>query len=317
MTFAILVAGMVLSYEYARTAKEVNEAGQLRYRSLEVRDLLQQGDMASAREAMHHLRMLREPLRTRHHDARYFIDPSFPAFAQQVEQGSIPTFVQTMAHVERANQLTEELARAAQRYLYAAAAVLFLAFSLALLSLHALSRANRELLVAHARLEQLATTDALTGSGNRRKLFETLNQLRSEDSATECAIILADIDHFKSINDEHGHPKGDEVLMECVRLLSRPSDVDVYRDGGEEFAILVRGSLEGAINFAESLRKTLHESPIAGIAVTASFGVATMKPGEAPVKALARADRALYVAKRGGRNRVSSERQAPRSIVPR
>lgn len=167
------------------------------------------------------------------------------------------------------------------------------------------------------KLKELATTDPLTGVGNRRYMEAHLASLIKETHArggvTTCAIV--DLDHFKHINDRFGHPVGDEVLRGFARRLCwsvRPADV-VTRIGGEEFAILMHHpdpSKYSPVIF-ERLRRTVAQHPIStsvgDIPVTASIGVASYSgdsdmDGEALVTA---ADSMLYAAKRQGRNRVA------------
>jgi diguanylate cyclase (GGDEF)-like protein len=124
------------------------------------------------------------------------------------------------------------------------------------------------------------------------------------------SLVMIDIDHFKKVNDEHGHPVGDEVLLELSRRVVRrvASKARAYRYGGEELALLVpRYSVEEAAGLAERLRKDVEGAPIGSKAliVTASFGAAAAPDHARDAPALlARADSALYAAKREGRNRV-------------
>jgi diguanylate cyclase (GGDEF)-like protein len=168
-----------------------------------------------------------------------------------------------------------------------------------------LSRLNRE-------LARLSVTDRLTGIYNRMKLDEALaaeiQRCRRYDQAL--AIVLIDIDHFKRINDTYGHQAGDRALIEIARLLSegsRETDV-VGRWGGEEFMILLpHTDLAGAGRLAEKIRTTIAAHEFSGIGQqTASFGVAAYTIDDQPNDLVARADAALYDAKRNGRNRVAS-----------
>lgn len=159
------------------------------------------------------------------------------------------------------------------------------------------------------RLNRDVQTDPLTGLGNRRHLDLSLSLLQA-DNWSFCVIVL-DIDHFKRINDQHGHDIGDHVLRslaELMRTCCREGDV-LCRIGGEEFLMLLPGaSLEVAMNVAERLRRIVAETPIAPVGtVTISLGVAHCASDEQdPALALNQADRALYVAKRSGRNRVEA-----------
>ncbi len=164
------------------------------------------------------------------------------------------------------------------------------------------------------RLEELATTDGLTGCLNKRAFLEELEKrLRSADRfGRKLSLIVTDIDHFKSVNDTYGHATGDVVIRglgEVLRRVKRETDV-VARFGGEEFCVLCEETdTEGAKLLAERVRTELAASvypcDLGKVQVTASLGVATFpqsgKDGSALFEA---ADRALYAAKHGGRNRV-------------
>jgi diguanylate cyclase (GGDEF)-like protein len=165
-------------------------------------------------------------------------------------------------------------------------------------------------------LRVLATTDFLTGLPNRREFMGRLadeeGRLQREIS-DRAAVLLLDIDHFKRINDEHGHAAGDTVLRQLAELMrdgQRKIDM-LGRIGGEEFAILLPGTeLDAAAVFAERLRVRVAETPMlladgTALRVTVSIGLAVMDGGHPDGDAaLIRADQALYCAKRGGRNRV-------------
>lgn len=169
----------------------------------------------------------------------------------------------------------------------------------------------------HAReLWQLATSDPLTGIPNRRTFFEHIERERARLSRYpgEAAILMIDIDHFKQVNDSHGHAAGDAMLCHIVRQvrkLLRESDI-LARLGGEEFAALLpQASREGALGLAERVRKMLEDNPLlyndTPIHVTASIGVTIMTAQDLNTdQILSRADHALYDAKRKGRNRVEA-----------
>jgi len=171
------------------------------------------------------------------------------------------------------------------------------------------------LLAAQEELRFRATHDALTGVPNRSMVMEALGAElnRQKRSRGVVAIALLDIDHFKDINDTHGHLCGDEVLRNVAHLVKdcvRPYDT-VGRYGGEEFLIVISSiDMVGAMALAERVRTTLSSSPIStqfgDVPVTVSLGVAVGKNDESilPDHLLSRADQALYQAKRLGRNRV-------------
>lgn len=179
-----------------------------------------------------------------------------------------------------------------------------------------LAAAREELLVERQRLEFLsaeARTDALTGLPNRRSFDEELrrrfDQWRRND--VPVSLLLVDIDHFKSINDRHGHPTGDAALRwtaQIIRDALREMDIPA-RYGGEEFGVILPGTrLSDASNVAERLRAAIAARPFeengAAFAVTASIGAATAVANDSPEELIGRADEALYQAKQHGRNRA-------------
>lgn len=189
--------------------------------------------------------------------------------------------------------------------------------AIALVNAQALARlrqAQEQLLAQNMALEQLAVTDALTGLPNRRQLDTVLSRevARAARYGTPLVLILLDVDHFKRINDEHGHLVGDEVLATLGRWLLqhlRQTDV-VGRWGGEEF-LLICPSIELAqgLHIAETLRAAVSRLVLPEVgALSVSLGVASHRPADTAVSCVARADAALYDAKRAGRNRVVAER---------
>jgi two-component system cell cycle response regulator len=162
----------------------------------------------------------------------------------------------------------------------------------------------------------LALTDDLTGLYNRRYVFAHLNELlaRAPDDGGEIALMLFDIDHFKQVNDCHGHPAGDDVLRELAgRAMRQLRSVDlVGRLGGEEFVVVMpETSLGGATVVAERLRIAVASEPFevqgqaTKLPVTVSIGVAVTGPAKETLESLLkRTDDALYAAKNAGRNRV-------------
>ncbi|MFW0755784.1 diguanylate cyclase [Pseudomonas sp. H11T01] len=162
-------------------------------------------------------------------------------------------------------------------------------------------------------LRALSVTDSLTGIHNRRYFQERLKSemARVERSVGELAVIMLDIDHFKRINDQHGHAVGDRVLQGvCERIGLRLRRTDVFcRLGGEEFMVLCPDTDgQQAFTLALELWQGLRTSPIDGVGiVTASFGIASWRAGEGADALLLRADSGVYVAKQAGRDRVESE----------
>ncbi len=164
-------------------------------------------------------------------------------------------------------------------------------------------------------LRRLATIDSLTGTFNRRRFHELLmiELTRSSRYERDLALLMLDIDHFKRVNDTHGHAVGDEVLaafVEACRQALRESDI-IGRLGGEEFGVILpETTLASAVATAERLRTHVAEMVVASesgdVRITVSLGVTSMAPGtdETPETTLRRADRALYRAKEGGRDRV-------------
>jgi two-component system, cell cycle response regulator len=178
---------------------------------------------------------------------------------------------------------------------------------------------ERSLSAANARAERLSVTDALLDCSNRRYLNEQLPREieRSQRYDSPLAIILADLDHFKKINDSHGHAAGDEVLVEFVRrarsTLRQASDW-IARYGGEEFAIVLPNTDgPGALAAAEKIRELCATTPFhtggGPLHVTASFGIADLRRAgdvkEAMRNLLHAADSALYLSKDYGRNRAT------------
>lgn len=162
-------------------------------------------------------------------------------------------------------------------------------------------------------LRQLAEIDSLTSIFNRRAFFTLLNKAlhQSQRTGMGLAVLVVDLDHFKSINDTYGHQGGDEVLRHFVQTATqclRQQDV-MGRLGGEEFAIFLPGvDAKGAQVVAERLRAAVASQPAAlqqgSHALTISLGLTLCVPGDTPDTALHRADQAMYQAKERGRNRV-------------
>jgi diguanylate cyclase (GGDEF)-like protein len=161
-------------------------------------------------------------------------------------------------------------------------------------------------------LHRQANHDPLTKVANRAAFDRRLNELvtRRTDTGANFSLIICDIDHFKRVNDIHGHQAGDEALVTFAKVLTahnRDGDL-VSRYGGEEFVILSPDcDIDTATQRAETIRLCVEQTPLPSIgnqAVTASFGVTEVQAGDSPDSVVARADRALLQAKDEGRNRV-------------
>jgi diguanylate cyclase (GGDEF)-like protein len=163
------------------------------------------------------------------------------------------------------------------------------------------------------RLTELATHDSLTGIFNKRRFDEAfpVEVARVSQQGVALSLVLFDIDHFKRINDGHGHPAGDAVLREVTTIATKclAGGGLLARVGGEEFAVLLPIGLAGARYTAERLRATIEAHKFVvdqkEIPVTISLGVAEAVAAEGPTELYERTDALLYQSKHGGRNRVS------------
>jgi diguanylate cyclase len=195
---------------------------------------------------------------------------------------------------------------------------------------HKLAQSSVEMEKLRTSLRQAraeALTDALTGIANR-KLFDETLRLRKEEAdneKTELALLLCDIDHFKSFNDTWGHQTGDQVIRFVASALTKFALPDhlVARYGGEEFAVIMpRTSLKDAGRIADQIRTAIEAKRLVRRstnetigAVTISFGAALYATGETVGTLISRADECLYMSKRNGRNRVTLETQMPPAAV--
>ena len=166
---------------------------------------------------------------------------------------------------------------------------------------------HRERLIQH-----LSQIDPLTNTFNRRRISQSLEYLHQQDPHNPYAVVLLDLDHFKSINDRFGHHMGDNVLIAVSQELNdqiQKHDL-VGRFGGEEFILILKhASLPKAYQIAERCRTTIEALVISNdegqsIRVTASFGIAQSHHGLRPQQVLSQADKALYAAKASGRNQI-------------
>jgi diguanylate cyclase len=177
----------------------------------------------------------------------------------------------------------------------------------------ALYRRGNELKAAHAKIEELAQVDELTGLLNRRYIMRSLNEeiARAQRTGTACSVAIIDLDFFKRVNDQFGHPVGDEVLRTfaiTVFANLRPAD-KLGRYGGEEFLMILPDTAKDeAVVTLNRLRSILSEVDWAAISgmmnVTISAGISEVRSEDSAADILARVDAALYGAKDAGRNRV-------------
>src|SRR3954453_13022587 len=177
----------------------------------------------------------------------------------------------------------------------------------------ALFKRGNELKKAHARIEELAQVDELTGLLNRRYIMKSLNEQidRAQRTCAACSIAIIDLDFFKRINDQYGHPIGDEVLRTfAITLFANLRAVDkLGRYGGEEFLMILPDTAKDqAVRTLDRLRSIASEVDWAAISrvmnVTMSAGISEVRQEDSAADILARADAALYNAKDAGRNRV-------------
>ena len=180
---------------------------------------------------------------------------------------------------------------------------------------HSLYQRGLKLREAYRRIEELAELDELTGALNRRSIMRALDEeiARAQRLNNPCAVALIDLDWFKRINDAYGHPTGDEVLRTfAITVFANIRAIDRFgRYGGEEFLLLLPETSEReAVQMMDRLRMIIAELDwsafSAGMRVTISAGVTALRKDESTDTLLARADRALYASKAGGRNRVTS-----------
>jgi diguanylate cyclase (GGDEF)-like protein len=180
-----------------------------------------------------------------------------------------------------------------------------------------IEKSRDEIRLQNDELRVLSRRDPLTGVANRRAFREQGEAIfaSARASGAEFACIMADIDHFKSINDQHGHAVGDEVIRRVAEALVHETGSPdlVCRYGGEEFCCALPGApLDVALATAERIRRAIAQPAFTRVPLTVSFGVATIRSGADQLNALVeQADQALYAAKTGGRNRVERWQAPP------
>jgi len=178
---------------------------------------------------------------------------------------------------------------------------------------NSLAEAHAQLALHAREVEEISITDHLTGAYTRRYLDEALATeiSRASRSGHSFGVMLCDLDRFKSVNDQFGHRTGDKLLIQTVALIRKMiRKIDVLgRWGGEEFLVILPeiADLDHGRSAADKLRAAIEAENFGQVGPrTASFGVAVYQPGESAEQLVERADRALYRAKAGGRNRVES-----------
>ena len=198
-------------------------------------------------------------------------------------------------------------------------ALVWPACALALFAQHEFDRLFRRVFESQCELAEMAHRDPLTGLGNRRDFMERGGAAcqTARRYGRELCVLMIDIDHFKAVNDRYGHAAGDDVLRHLavtLQLVLRGADI-CARIGGEEFAVLLpEADVQAAREVAERIRRAVEATRVPSeqapepLQVTVSIGVAPFKAQSSLEATLARADRALYRAKRDGRNRVHGAR---------
>lgn len=218
--------------------------------------------------------------------------------------------VRAGVHLAQSGEMTSLLQPSALGHLFIAAG----AMALPVYTLGAVMLVHDRML---GQAEHAANRDFLTGAWSRRALFEVAEAEidRSARARRDLALVVLDVDHFKSINDRLGHAAGDAVLVDVVHCAQRAIRTGDYlgRIGGEEFAILLpETGFDAAQRIAERLRASLQQhSANSAVPYTVSVGIARYRRGESLQTLMRRADAALYQAKAGGRNRVVDEAELP------
>ncbi|HWH84093.1 MAG TPA: GGDEF domain-containing protein [Burkholderiaceae bacterium] len=267
------------------------------------------GDLTGAAQALHHHRRLATTL---------LRDGDQKAILAMQEQYDADRRKQALALLNRESEITAEQLRRGdlrQRLWWLLAAAFVLSFAVVALLYRRVRQTNAMLSTSNEQLKVQSERDPLTGLANRRHFQAVMRQL-ADDGKLTGTVFLIDIDHFKHINDRHGHGTGDAVLVDVARRLRetlREQDL-IVRWGGEEFLVVVRSlAAEQVDALAQRMLGVLDRAPVVcgtqRIAVTASIGFATFPIGPAPLRvswerAINLVDTAMYLAKAHGRNRA-------------
>ncbi|MFC0269535.1 sensor domain-containing diguanylate cyclase [Kushneria aurantia] len=206
---------------------------------------------------------------------------------------------------------------------------LFITYCICLVLLYVLMTGHRQRLLREkrrlrrfaARMREQARRDSLTGLLNHAAFHDHLDRCleRYRSGGKPVTLLLYDLDHFKSINDTHGHPYGDEVLRHFVALLqavAHDQEIALGRYGGEEFCVLLCGEDMGADSFDRALRQRAERLPARHGVIAFSGGSVKVEISDHTAALFERADRALYRAKREGRNRLEKERRSATLCQP-
>jgi GGDEF domain-containing protein len=301
---ALLILGTRSAQTYATTAADVNLAGQLRYRSLLLRDLAGQKKMDEVRSVLAKMKQIRSDLRQRYPDAAYFSRTDFEAFVEQVDKQAVPSFEITMKHVEAADRFTGELADSSENYLrntlwfFSVLAMLFL------LGLVLLIISNSQLKEVQNSLNRFVEVDGPTGAFTRRKLFERLSQM-SQGGTEPYVVVVSELEAASSAG-------GDGSLLPKVIELGRTAEFvgcDAFRYADHSVVwILPATTLSTAREKAERLRVAANQ---ATFAANLSFGISASQEGALGAQVLERADRAVQLAKMAGGRCVRIEEWSP------
>ena len=320
----LFVTSLVQSNNSQSDIQTMNLSGSLRYRALYIHSTTFRAD-GSWRQVYAEMRTIFQTLRTQFPEETRPALKVWKIFSDSLDQHGYVDWFTANDMRNAANALTERLknrlieqTETSKRLLTfgSLSVLLSLVFSFSLLGqlrrVEDQLRENQAYLTrANQTLETKVHLDALTGLNNRRAFDDRLRLEfdRARSSGAALSVVMLDIDEFKKFNDAFGHPAGDDILRTIARVIfdvARSSDFPA-RYGGEEFImILPRADTDGSCRAAERLRAAIEAQPSALRSITASLGVATLNDDmETPQDLIQAADRALYVSKACGRNRIT------------